>query len=161
NPARLPVAGADNASSVGPRQLSPVEDRFENGARFLREVVQPDFFLGPEQDPRAKALGLDEVLHEGNLVDTGRQEKLCEGREVFFAEIAAAVEVVAAGQVAGSKVALVSVDVAGEPARDRPDGAGIERLEQHCVGEKTRDAAIAVEERVDPRKAVMGGRGCD
>ena len=62
-------------------------------------------------------------------------------------------------QVAGGEVAFVGIDIAGEAARDRPDGAGVERVQQRRVRHQPRDAAVAVEERVNPGKAVMRGGG--
>ena len=48
--------------------------------------------------------------------------------------------------------------VAGEAARDRPDRAGVEEIEQNRVRHQPRDAAVAVEERVNPQQAVMRRR---
>ena len=87
------------------------------------------------------------------------REEAREFRQRFLAEIAAAVEIIAAGLVAGGKVAFVRRDVARQAARDRPNRAGIERVEQCGVRHQPRDAAVAVEERVYPRQSVMRGRG--
>ena len=73
--------------------------------------------------------------------------------------MSSAVEIVAAREVAGSEVAFVGLDVAGEAARDRPDASGVERVEQRRMRHQSRHAAVAVEERVNPQQAVMRGRG--
>jgi hypothetical protein len=52
------------------------------------------------------------------LVEAGRQKESREFREVFFAQIAPAVEIVAPGLIAGGKMSLVDIDIAGEAARD-------------------------------------------
>ena len=103
--------------------------------------------------------GCDQAFHEGDLVDAGPKEEACEFSQGLFAQIAAAVEIVAAGQVAGGKAALVSCDVAGKAACDRPDAAGVERLQQHRMRHQAGDAAVAVEERVDPQQPVMRAGG--
>jgi hypothetical protein len=46
---------------------------------------------------------------------------------------------------------LVGRDVARQTPRDGPDAAGVQRLQQHGVGQQARDATVAVEERVDPQ----------
>ena len=56
---------------------------------------------------------------------------------------------------------LVGIDVAGEAARDRPDAAGIERLQQRRMRHQPRDAAVAVKERVNPGEAMMRGGGAE
>ena len=80
------------------------------------------------------------------------RKKLREFRQVLFAQVAPAVEIVAARQVAGGEVGFVGVDIAGEAARDRPHGCGVEGFEQCRVRHQPRDAAVAVEERVNPRR---------
>ncbi len=83
------------------------------------------------------------------------RKKRVNSARVSSLRLPAAVEIVAPWQVAGGEVALVGIDVAGEAARDRPDGAGIERFQQRGVRHQPRDAAVAVEERVNPGEAVM------
>ena len=95
-----------------------------------------------------------------DLIDACLQEEPRKGGERFLAEIAAAVEIVAARQVAFGEMSLVGGFAAGKPARHRPHRAGVERLEQHRVRHQTGDAPIAVEKGVNPQQAVMrGGRG--
>src|SRR5208282_2973279 len=74
------------------------------------------------------------------------------------AQVAAPIEIVAAGQVTFGETALVSGFATREAARDRPYGAGVEAFQKHGVRHQTRDAAIAVKERVNPQQAVMRRR---
>jgi hypothetical protein len=94
-------------------------------------MVEADFLFGPYQDARAQLFGLHQSFHEGDLVDAGSQEEVREGREIFLAQIAPAVEIVAPGLVAGGEVGFVGVDIAREAARDRPDRACVERIQKN------------------------------
>jgi hypothetical protein len=71
----------------------------------------------------------------------------------------AAVEVVAAGEIAVGEEAFVLAGVASEAAGDRPEGAGIEQGAQMGMGDEAGDAAVAVEKGVDPEEAVVSGGG--
>ena len=68
------------------------------------------------------------------------------------------VEVIPARLVAVGQQLLVLIRAAGEPPRDRPDGAGVQNIEQHRVGHKPRDAPVAIQERVNPEQPVMRRR---
>ena len=118
-----------------------------------------DFLFRPEQNARAQAVRLDEALHEGHLIEAGFEEEAREVRERFLAQRAAPVEIVAARQIAVGEQALVGRNIAGKAARDRPHAAGVQRFQQHRVRHQTRDAAVAVKERVNPQQAVMRGGG--
>src|SRR6201999_3052340 len=60
------------------------------------------------------------------------------------------------------QMGFVGRDITREAARDRPDRAGVERVEECCMRHQPRHAAVAVEERVYPRETVMrGGSGKD
>ena len=72
------------------------------------------------------------------------------------------VEIVTSGLVAGDKVPLVGLDLAGEPACHGPGGACIERIQQDRMGHQAGDTPVAVDEWVYPQQAMMGvGRGED
>lgn len=77
-------------------------------------------------DADAEAGGLDEAFHEIHLIEADGEEEFGEFAEGFFAEVAAAVEIVSAGEIAVGEAALVFVDILGEAAGDGPDGAGVE-----------------------------------
>ena len=89
-------------------------------------------------------LRLDEIFHEPDLVKAGRKEKAREFRQHFLAKMAPAVKIVAALKIAICKVLLVRIEVAGKPACNRPRAAGIEGLEQGCIGHESYDAPVAV-----------------
>src|SRR5882762_9837389 len=99
NAARLAVAGSHNACGIPARQLSPVEDRFEDAARFGRQRVEPDFFLCPQKDACTQAFRLHQAFHKFHLVDAGSEKEVCESREGLLAQITAPVEIVATGPV--------------------------------------------------------------
>src|SRR4051794_35398601 len=54
---------------------------------------------------------------------------------------------------------LIGIDIAGKPARNRPDGPGIERLQQRRVRHESGYAAVAVEEGMNPGETMMRGGG--
>ena len=83
------------------------------------------------------------------------QEELREFRERFFAEVAAAVEIVAPFGIAIHQMLLILSGVPREPARDRPDAAGVERFQQACVRHEPRHAAVPVGKRVNPQQPMM------
>jgi hypothetical protein len=140
---------------VTARQLAAIEQCFNKIAGSWGKLVQPCFFLGPKQDARAKPFRLHQPFHEGDLINTGFEKEAREGRECFLAQIAAPVEIVATGKITFSEVRFVSRFVAREAARDRPYRASVERIQQHRVRHKSRDAPIAVKERVYPQQSMM------
>ena len=81
---------------------------------------------------------------------TGATEEIAPG--VFFLHAFANVTVLRAGD------GLVLIDTASQAARDRPDRAGIELLQQGGMRHQPRHAAIAVEKRMDGFKLVMHQR---
>src|SRR5271165_2462917 len=149
---------AQDSANVAARQLATIEKGFDEAARSRRKFVQARFLFGPKKDAHAQPLRLHETLHESNLVDAGLKEEARKGSERFLAQVAAPVEIVAAGQVTFGEMALVGRLAAREAARDRPYGTGVETFQNHGVRHQPRDAAIAVKERVNPQKAVMRRR---
>ncbi len=95
---------------------------------FGGSLLRRDLLFRPQQDARAQLVGLHQAFHESDLVNACGEEESREFREIFFAQVASAVEIVAPHQVAGGKVAFVGIDIAGEASGDRPYGAGIERF---------------------------------
>ena len=93
---------------------------------------------------------MHQPFHEGDLINAGGEEEARERREVLFAEMSSAVEIVAAREIAGGEVGFVGLDIAGETARNRPDACGVEGVEQRRMRHQPGDAAVAVEERVNP-----------
>src|ERR1700679_1879477 len=55
---------------------------------------------------------------------------------------------------------LVATDVAGPASRCRPETAAAPESFQHCVRHQSRDAAIAVVKRMNPKEPVMRRRDC-
>ena len=93
-----------------------------------------------------------------NLVDADFEKEPCECREGLFAQIAASIEIIATGVVTRGKVPLIGINFARQAARHRPDGAGIERLQQHRMRHQAGHTAIAVNKRVNPHEAMMRRR---
>ena len=156
--AGLSFAGADDGGSMTARKFAAIEQGLEHGAGPRRQLVAPDFLFGPEQDARAQLVGLHQPFHERDLIHADGEEEPGEFRQILFAQVSSAVEIIAARQVAGGEVSLVGIDIAREAARDRPDRAGVEGIEERGVRDEARDAAITIEERVNPREAMMRGR---
>jgi hypothetical protein len=102
-----------------------------------------------------------ESLHEVDLVEADVEEEPGELDERFLGKVAAAVKIVAALRVAGREVSLVRLRAVRESAGDRPEPARVERVAQHGVGHETRDAAVAVEKRMYPEEAMVGGGGVE
>src|SRR5207247_1658983 len=150
-----------SASSVAdPRRLgsscsAPETIPASSAKRARPETSAACFFLCPDQDAIAQAVWLHQFLHEADLVEAGFEEELRERRQGFFAQSASPVEIIASRRVAGGKVPLVAVFIAGEATRNRPDAACIKRLQQDSVRHQPRYASVAVEERVNPQQAVM------
>ena len=147
--------GAEQGGGVAARELAAEEDGFEDSSGLRRQIAHPGFFLGPHQDARAQAVRFDKAFHERDLVDAGFEKEAREFSERLFAQSAAAVEIVAAGQVARGQAALVCCHVAGKASCDRPDTAGVKGLDQHRVRHQPGDTAVAVKERVNPQQPVM------
>ena len=121
-------------------------------------VLTPDFFFGPKKDACPQAIRLHQAFHEFNLVDAGSEKEVGESRESLLAQITAPVKIVATGAVTCGKVSFIRIDIARQAARHRPDGAGIERLQQHRMGHQAGNAAIAVNKRMNPHQAMMRRR---
>ena len=68
-----------------------------------------------------------------------------------------AIEIIAPRLVALGQMPFVRIDIAREAACDGPDGAGIEHIQQCRVRHEAGDAAVAVEEGMNPRETVMRG----
>jgi hypothetical protein len=83
-----------------------------------------------------------------NPVDAQFQEELCESGKRFFTQIAATVEIVSAAPIAVGEMIIVLAHVAGETACDGPYSAGIQNIEESCVGNQPCDTPVAVEKRV-------------
>src|ERR1700722_16026332 len=94
------------ACRLAARKLAAIEDGFEHGSRPGRQRLQARFLFGPDENPGTQAIGLHERFHEGDLIDACLQEEPRKGGERFLAEIAAAVEIVAARQVAFGEMTL-------------------------------------------------------
>ena len=154
-------AGSENRRRFRARDFAAIEHGFEQGAGFGRQLAHADFLFRPQQDACAQLIRLHQVFHEGDLIDAGGEEEARELRQGFFAQMAPSVEIVAAWQVAGGKVAFIGIDIAGEAAGDRPDAARVERFQQRGVRHQPRDTAVAIEERVNPGEAVVCRRRRD
>ena len=77
-------------------------------------------------------------------------------------QCAAAVVVVPSRRIRVHEKGLVSVDASGESSGEGPRLSPMPSRAEPCVRHQPRDAAIPIEERVNPEKTVMrGGRGDD
>jgi hypothetical protein len=83
--ARLSLACAHYGVRIAPRQLAAVEDSFQDCSRFGGQLPETDFLLSPKQDAVPQAVGLNQALHKGHLVDAHSQKEPHENRQRFFA----------------------------------------------------------------------------
>jgi hypothetical protein len=77
-------------------------------------------------------------------------------------QCASSVEITLARLIGCRQQAFVLTRFASKASRDRPQRGANAEIEQHCVRHEPRDAAVAVEERVNPKKPMMscGHRYC-
>ena len=73
---------------------------------------------------------LDKAFHEDDLIKAGLEEEPREGSQGLLAQMAAPIEIAAALQIAGSKVALVVSDTSGKASCDGPHATGIKCFKQ-------------------------------
>lgn len=118
NAAGLPLPGADDGCGFTARQFASIKQSFEDVVDLGWQIVLTHLFIGPRDNARSELVGLRQLLHELHLIETNSQEEFSEFSEALFAEVAAAVEIVAALKVACSKMGLVFVDVPSKAARD-------------------------------------------
>ncbi len=59
---------------MAPGKLSANENRLKHGAGVRGKPFRPNLFLSPDQNTPAKPAGLNETLHEIDLIDAGGQE---------------------------------------------------------------------------------------
>ena len=132
-------------------KLSASENRLQDGAGVRGKPFPPNLFLRPNQNTSAKPAGLNETLHEIDLIDAGGQEVCGEFQQGRFAQMAPPVEIVAAGLVAGSKIRLICALATSQASCHRPDATGIQCFPQNGMRHQSRDPAIAIQKRVDPQ----------
>ena len=151
----MTFAAADNSGGVAARQFPAVKHGFKDGARFRRQVIEPDLLFGPQHNACAQLIGLHQAFHESDLIDAYGEEEPGECREIFFAQVASSVEIVAPRLVAGGKMGLIGIDIAGKTTGNRPHCSRIQCLQHGRMRHQPRDAAVAVEKRMNPGNAVM------
>ncbi len=128
NATGLTLSGTDDCCDIAAREFAAIEQRIENVVGLGWQPVKTHFLIGPRQDAGAELVRAHKPFHESHLIKADVQEEPREGRQSLFAQTAAAVKIVAAWQVARGKVALIFIEIAREPARDRPDGTGVESV---------------------------------
>ncbi len=89
--AGLAFAGVEDGFGLAPGEFTTEEQGVEQGEGLGREVAEAGFLFGPDLDADAESGGLDEALHELDLIQAEGEEELGEFAEGFFAEVAAAV----------------------------------------------------------------------
>ena len=116
--------------------------------------------FGEKENALLHRVEVEQAGHEAHLVDRGAEEEPAETRESFVGKIAAPVEIVAPPRVAGGESGHVFVAASGKTARDHrePMAVGL-HADEPGVGEKPRDAPVAVEKWMNPREPMMR-RGC-
>src|SRR5450432_2104124 len=110
-----------------------MDDRLENAPRLRGKRAEGDFFVCPDQDPCAQAIGLNERLHEAHLIDADSEEEAREFSKRLLAESSASIEIIPACAIAVRQKTLVVHDIASQPPSNRPDRSGIEEGKEHGV----------------------------
>jgi len=139
------------------------------GASSAKEII---FVNGQNYYPydleniaqRAPGLDLNKLVaaRTGRRVIAGPVEATAAGNVLVQAIGAGEVgDLAAAREIAVGEEGPILVDVLGKPARNRPERAGIQDVEQHGMGHQARHAAIAVHERMHPQQTMMGRGGRD
>src|SRR6202034_1793034 len=114
-----PLSRAHNNIRLTARQFTAIKDGFKDIAGLRRQFAEPDLFFGPQENPGAQTVWLNEPFHEGDLINADGEKKPREIGERFFTQRAAPVEIVAARLIAVGKKTLVLLCVAGKPASAR------------------------------------------
>src|ERR1019366_1484357 len=153
--ARVALTRTHNTCGIGTREFSPIEHSFKDAACLRRQGIEPDFFLRPKQNANSQAIRLHQAFHEFNLVDAGSEKEVCKFRESLLAQITTSVKIVTARDITCGKVLLICINVARQAARYRPHGSSIKCLQQHRMRHQTSDAAVPVNERMNPHEAMM------
>jgi hypothetical protein len=96
NTSRLAILEPKKARDVAARQLAAIEDGFKDAARLLSQRPNPDFLLGPQKNAGTKTIRLHKGFHEAHLVKAGFKVEARELGKGLFAEVAAAIQIVAA-----------------------------------------------------------------
>src|SRR6185437_15283798 len=141
---------AENASNIAARQFTAIKHRLDDCPGLGRQLVETDFFFGPQQNARAQHVGLNQFSHEFYLIKADFKEEAGERSQRFFTQIAPAIEIVATLEVACGKMTFVGLDITSEAARYRPYAAGIKGIEQHAMRHQSRHASVAVWKWMNP-----------
>ena len=105
-------------------------------------------------DAGLHAVEMEHAGHETDLVYADADKPLAPAAQLFFAEVAAPVEVALTRAVAGVEAFVVFVATAGKAAADRPQAAA--QWSQGAVGLQAAVAAVTVDEGVNPGHALVG-----
>ena len=118
---------------------------------------------GAEADQRLDAglhaVEMEHAGHEADLVFADADKPFAPAAQLFFAEVAASVEVTLAWRVGSVEAFVAFVATAGEAAADRPQAAAL--WPQGAVGLQAAGATVAIDEGVNPGHALVGGGGDD
>lgn len=133
HPTGLTIASTDDVCGLTARKFAPEKDGFKNGAGFWRQTVEPDFFFDPHLNAGAQLVRSHQPLHERHLVNTSVQKEARELSQALLTEIATPIEIIASGLIASRQMRLVTLNIAGKPARDGLHGARIQGFEQRCM----------------------------
>ncbi len=148
--AGLTLAGADDGGERRRAGVRRGRARLRGRAGFRRQMIEPDFFFRPQQDASPQLVWLHQPFHEVDLIDAVVRKNRVNSARLSSLRLPRPSRSLRRGRSQAARWRLVSIDIAGEAAGDRPDGPRIERLQQRRVRNQPSDAAIAVEKRVNP-----------
>ena len=155
------AAGSAFAEAGHLLEFSPWRGAGQEEVVKRHDGLRADTFVmgGAKGDERMDAgfhaVEVEHPGHEADLVFADADEPGAPVVQFFFAKVAAAIEIALAGGVGGVEAGVVAVPLARQPAAGRPQS--VAHGPQGAMGLQAAGAAIAVEERVYPGHALVGG----
>jgi hypothetical protein len=90
---------AKETSNISPRKLTTVKDGFEHRTCFRRQQIKTRFLLSPKQNARPQAVRLHQRFHKRYLIDADFKEEARKCSKGLFAQVAAAIQIIAPGKI--------------------------------------------------------------
>ncbi len=123
-------------------------------ATFL-ESLCAHFLFNVDFDATKEFAGLQQGLHEGYLIDRALEKEPAKRKKAGLGQVSAPVKVSAAGMICCSESGFVLRFFAREPTSNRPEGCPYPEPLEERVRHQSRDAAIAIQKRMDPQEAMV------
>ena len=119
------------------------------------ESLCTHFLFNMDFDATKEFCGIQQAFHEGYLIDRALEKELAKRKKAGLGQVPAPVTVSVAGLICCSESGFVLRFFAREPTRDRPEGCPYPEPLEERVRHQSRDAAIAIQKRMDPKEAMV------